>query len=81
MEQGHRARFDTTAETVSHDEIVTRTQSLEERTEIAEVIAVIGVTKDREDALSRRDASTKGSTIASHGHLHNARPKTPRNGN
>ena len=48
MEGGHGARLDAAGEAVAHDEVVAAAQRVDERAEVGEVVAVVGVAHDDE---------------------------------
>src|SRR3546814_18125245 len=54
--RGHRAGFDPALEAIAHHEVGAAAQSLDERFEILEVVAVVGVTHDDETAACGLDA-------------------------
>src|SRR5690606_23268586 len=57
VKERHRARLDTAAEAVAHDEVVALAELVEEARDLAEVVAHVGVAHEDEATPSGRDAS------------------------
>jgi len=71
----HRAGFDTTIESVAHDQVKALAQLVDERTDRGEVVAVIRVAHDHVAASRRVDATDQGAAVAPSRDVDHARAK------
>ena len=72
MEKRHGARPDAPLEAIAHDQLVALPQLVDERPEIGEVVAVVGVAHDHVPASGRLNPAHQRTTVASGGHADDA---------
>src|SRR6185369_13523830 len=69
VQPGHRIPLDTSFETVTHHQVETVTQLVEERTEVTEVVAVVGVPHDDRTAAGCLNPAEQGTAVTFFGHM------------
>ena len=83
MQPRHRARQHASSagpEPAPLHELVAGAQPLDELRQLAEVVAVVGISHDHEPAACRRDAAHEGGAVTLVGHEHHSRAGVARDG-
>src|SRR6266851_4216767 len=73
MQPWHRPWLDASREAVADNKVITSAKAFDERPDLAEVVAVVGVAHDDEFAIRRLDAADERRAVALTRHIDDAR--------